>query len=137
MRLLAFVLIFLLLVSFVSSWRRRRRRRCYRDCGLSPWGAWSSCSATCGSAGVRTRRRTKTYSEQCGGRCWSLTQTLPCNKRCCPRACSYYYTPWSSCVGCGTHGTQYRRLVIRSQPSCGGRACPRAGTSYRSCNPGR
>ena len=109
---------------------------CKTPCWLSDWGTWSSCSTTCGPYGKRERYQ---WRVECFGnyRVCRQQQVETCNRVCCPKACSYYYTAWSSCVGCGNHGTQSRRLVIRRQPKCGGRACPRAGTSYRSCNPGR
>jgi len=134
-----FNLLFLLLLVGVDSWwrRRRRRRRCYRNCSLSSWSSWGSCSATCGWRGTQTRSRYKYYSEQCGGTCPSTVQSRSCNRRCCPVSCSYYYTSWSSCSGCGTNGRQYRRLIIRRNSYCGGTSCPRAGTYFRTCNTGR
>ncbi|XP_057292582.1 spondin-1-like [Hydractinia symbiolongicarpus] len=118
----------------------RRRRRCYRrDCRVSSWSYWSSCSASCGYYGTQSRSRYKTQSASCGGTCYYYTfrQSRNCNRKCCPRSCSYYYTSWSSCTGCGTKGTQYRRLLVRSSAYCGGTACPSIRYQRRTCNTGR
>ena len=53
-----------------------------RDCSLSSWSKWSSCSQPCGSEGIQIRFRRVTRSAKCGGSCWSLTQTRPCNRVC-------------------------------------------------------
>lgn len=133
--------VFIIVLSLVVtgfSWRRRRRRSCFRYCSVSGWGSWGSCSATCGSSGLRYRYRYKTLWEQCGGTCpYAMSQPQACNRRCCPRPCSYYYTSWSTCSGCGTNGRQYRRAVIRTYPACGGTACPSTSYQYRTCNTGR
>ena len=116
------------------------QNRCRSPCLPSDyyrWSIWSSCSASCGYNGQRTRFQ---YNYECYDHSWrwcKVYQTESCNRKCCPVACSYYYTAWSSCAGCGNHGTQSRRLVIRSQPSCGGRACPGAGIHFRQCDTGR
>ena len=53
-----------------------------RDCTLSSWSKWSSCSQPCGTEGMQIRFRRVTRSAKCGGSCWSLTQTRQCNREC-------------------------------------------------------
>ena len=118
--------------------RRRRRGSCpVRNCSVSSWGRWGACSASCGPSGIKTRSRTKFSSEQCGGRCGTLTQTRSCNRRCCPSPCKYSYSAWTECFGCGTHGMRSRILTITQQPACGAPLCPRAGPYIGICDPKR
>lgn len=132
------LMIVLSLIATGVAWRRRRRRSCYRNCSVSGWGGWGACSTTCGSFGIQYRYRYKTLSEQCGGWCpYGLSQSQACNRRCCPRACSYYYTAWSTCSGCGTNGRQYRRAIVQISAACGGTPCPSTSYQYRTCNTGR
>lgn len=131
-------LVGLLLATCFGGFRVRRRRRCSRrNCSLSYWGRWSSCSATCGYTGTQKRTRVKYASEQCGGRCWSLSETRRCNQRCCPQSCQYIYSKWTECLGCGSHGMRSRDLKITRYASCGGTSCPRQRTYIGICQPNR
>ena len=50
-----------------------------RDCQLSSWSPWSTCSTRCGVSGVESSSRYKVITEQCGGYCPSiLNKTRPC-----------------------------------------------------------
>lgn len=53
-----------------------------RDCSLTSWSKWSSCSQPCGDEGLQIRYRQVTRSAKCGGSCGPLTQTRPCNREC-------------------------------------------------------
>ena len=55
------------------------------NCAWSTWGAWGSCSRTCGS-GTKTRWRSK-YGPFCGGsQCPEspTSESTSCNTQCCP-----------------------------------------------------
>ena len=133
------VLLQLLLLSELSDgWRRRRRRRrCYpRNCVMSSWSSWSSCSAPCGSIGIKTRRRRVLSYAYCGGYCYSTSQSASCPHTCCPVSCSYSWTAWSSCSASCMYGTRTRRTWIWRRPSCGGSSCPSSPQSQR-CGNGR
>ncbi|XP_078377722.1 thrombospondin type-1 domain-containing protein 7A-like [Oculina patagonica] len=61
--------------------RRRRRRSCSpRDCQVSPWSYWSSCSAfQCTQHGTQSRSRWEESSASCGGAaCTDLYETRQC-----------------------------------------------------------
>ena len=102
------------------------------DCTVSSWSSWSSCSRTCGS-GVKTRTRTKTTYESCGGSCYyyHFKERTTCNSNCCPVNCLYSWGSWSSCSGCGM-SSHSRSPTIHRYSRCNGKSCPSKQT--RSCN---
>ena len=75
-----------------SFWRRRRRRRrrppppvnpCAgsRDCLVSSWSGWGSCSWPCGDSGVMARSRYITSTAiNCGSCPYPLRETRSCNR---------------------------------------------------------
>ena len=118
--------------------RRRRSPRCYpRNCVVSSWGRWSSCSATCGSYGRKTRNRRVITSASCGGSChYSTSQSTSCPGTCCPIRCSYSWASWGPCSATCQYGTRSRRISIWRYPRCGGTSCPRSPQTQR-CGNGR
>ena len=101
------------------------------DCRVSSWSYWGTCSRTCGS-GVKTRTRTKTAYESCGGSCYyHFTDKKTCNSNCCPVNCVYSWGSWSSCSGCGM-SSHSRSPTIHRYSRCNGNSCPSKQT--RSCN---
>ena len=62
-----------------------------RDCTWADWGAWSTCSTTCGN-GTRTKTRTKSFTEVGGGICNGLpSESEICNLE----SCGNFYFLWS------------------------------------------
>ena len=115
----------------VHSWRRRRRRRCYRNCTPGSWSSWTSCTRSCGK-GTQYRTRGIAVPQLCGGTCnVALKETRYCNTQCCPVNCAWFWGSWGPCQGCGK-STQTRTMHILQRPSCGGTQCP--GRQTRSCN---
>ena len=52
-----------------------------RDCSVSSWSGWGSCSWPCGLSGVKRRSRYVTISAvKCGNCPYSLRQTATCNR---------------------------------------------------------
>ncbi|PFX19966.1 Versican core protein [Stylophora pistillata] len=106
---LAIVLMVLVLARDIDSWRRRRRRRSpppcgARNCQVSSWTSWSSCSHRCGTSGTQRRTRTKTVVEACGGSCpYRLDEVQACNRD----QCKNGGTPYASGCRCrpGYQGT--------------------------------
>ena len=127
-------LVFGFLLNDVSSWwdSRRRRRRCTaRNCILSAWSSWGNCSLPCGGEMIRTRNITRVQS--CGGRCFRFIERKPCNGNCCPVDCVWSWGAWGICQGnCGT-GRQSRTIVVTTQSSCNGAACPSNRSQTRAC----
>ena len=122
--------------SSVESWRRRRRRRCYRNCSPESWGPWSTCSKSCGTRGTQVRKRGIAVPAICGGSCnVALRETRRCNTHCCPVSCAWKWNGWSACQGCGM-SNQMRTMQITQKPSCGGTACPITQSQTRSCDTG-
>ena len=84
----------------------------------SQWGDWDDCSAACGGGTQsRTRSRSKTVPEACGGACPGSptdTETQSCNTHDCPVECGD--DPW----------TPDPRTVCSGQ----------SFTQTRTCNPG-
>jgi len=106
---------------------------CKQDCEVSGWGAWSTCSKTCGG-GVSTRVRVVTKPATNGGKaCPNLSEQKDCNKDKCKEDCEVSdWCEWSPCTKSCGGGTQERtRRVIRA---CnGGKDCPNLKET-RTCN---
>ena len=129
---LAFATCFL---STVDSWRRRRRRRCYRNCTPGNWGGWSTCTRSCGK-GTQARTRGISVPALCGGSCnYNLRETRYCNTQCCRVNCAWSWNSWGPCKGCGM-STKTRTLRITQYPSCRGTSCPSQRSQTISCNTG-
>eukprot|EP00112_Aurelia_sp_Birch-Aquarium-sp1_P006739 Seg1738.7 transcript_id=Seg1738.7/GoldUCD/mRNA.D3Y31 product=Spondin-1 protein_id=Seg1738.7/GoldUCD/D3Y31 len=104
---------------------------CPVNCVVSKWGAWSTCSKTCGTTGTQSRTRTITAAASCGGTCLPLSATQPCNRVCCPVNCVHSWNPWSPCDCLGKR----KRTLKTTPPKCGGAACPTKTVEEGSCTP--
>lgn len=118
----------------VESWRRRRRRRCYRNCTPQSWAPWSTCSRSCGT-GTQTRRRGIAVPAICGGTCnVALQETKLCVTQ--NVNCGWSWNGWAPCSATCGMSTQARTMRITQRPICGGTACPTIQIQTRSCNTG-
>lgn len=110
-----------------------------RDCELSSWSAWGSCSAKCGG-GVKTRERHVTKEARNDG--------VPCEAvlrevgSCNPQACTHVtncvwgeWNEWGACsVDCGG-GQRNRYRHIDTMPAHGGQECVKgASAEVEECN---
>ena len=55
-----------------------------RQCSVSQWTSWSSCSHKCGTTGEKTRKRHETEKESCDGGCpYHFQESRQCNRDAC------------------------------------------------------
>ena len=111
-----------------------------RNCSLYQWTTFGSCSKTCGWGQLVQRREIKRYS-RCGGTpcpppySQQRRKRVSCYTQCCRVNCSWWWSSWSPCRGCGM--SQQTRVMYVSGPRCGGTPCPTARRETRSCNTGK
>ena len=106
---------------------------CNRNCVVSKWQSWSSCSETC-DTGARTRNRTVVVDALEGGQlCPALTETGSCNTQGCPIDC--VVGNWGNYRSCGEDCSQFRFRAL-TDPQNGGAACPPARAESRACGGG-
>ncbi|XP_076821043.1 SCO-spondin-like [Clavelina lepadiformis] len=108
---------------------------CPRHCMWASWGAWGSCSATCGW-GKRTRSR-GFVTARCGGLpCYGSTLS---SEHCFTGPVDCVWGPWSSFGLCSQRcggGTRVRVRSIKTEASCGGQSCIGSTSDFRPCNTG-
>lgn len=111
---------------------------CPIDGGLSNWGDWTECSASCGG-GIQLRKRyCSSPVPQYGGKdCdGNLTESLNCNTHECPIHGKYSeWGGWSSCsVTCGGGTRSRNRTCTNPPPQFGGQECSGDSENSESCN---
>ena len=104
------------------------------DCQVSSFGAFSSCSVTCGG-GTATRTRTVLVQPSNGGAaCPALTEAQACNTHPCAVDCQMSaWGEYSDCSHVCGGGTQIRNRSIIQGPQLGGAACG-STMEVRECN---
>ena len=139
-RITLLVLLFLFIVfQHADAWRRRRRRRCpVRDCEVSYWSSWSSCSAdSCGQRGYESRSRTITSYSSCGGAACpsSLDETRQCYSSALINCRLSSWSEWSACTAtsCEESGTQFSSRYRITTEKCGG-TCTSTFRKTRTCS---
>jgi len=97
---------------------------CPVDCVTSDWGAWDTCSKTCGG-GIQTRTKTvKTPAANGGKECGPLVETKACNEAACPSDCQLNdWSSWSACDKTCGGGTQTRTTTVKKPAANGGKGC--------------
>ena len=108
----------------------------------STWTTWSGCSHTCGTLGVRSRRRDcdnpppSSGGSSCGG---ANTQQSTCNRNSCPVSVNGGWSTWGAWTGCSTTCGTGSRTRVRScnnpSPSNGGRPCVGSSVQTGTCTP--
>jgi hypothetical protein len=101
---------------------------CPVDCVYS-YGAWSTCTKSCGKEGTQVRSRITTVWPNHGGKdCGALKESQNCNVKECPVDCVPTYGNWGACsTSCGPGRKSRSRTVVG--PFHGGRECPREMTN--------
>nr|XP_026690201.1 complement component C6-like [Ciona intestinalis] len=85
-----------------------------KNCEVSSWTSWGSCSTTCGP-GSQSRTRTIVQSpEACGNHCPSLVDSKFCANKKCEPVC--VLSPWGSWSTCSCAGIKTRsRTIVEKQ----------------------
>merc|ERR1719378_1648413 len=105
---------------------------CPRNCVTRGWGAYTTCTKSCGGG---SQRRSRVQIEpRFGDRaCPHYTETRACNTHACPRNCvTRGWQSWTTCTKSCAGGSQ-RRSRVQIEPRFGGKACPHY-TETRACN---
>jgi hypothetical protein len=106
-----------------------------KNCVISDWTPWSSCSTSCGGGTQTQTRRIISPPTGNGIPCpTDLSRTQACNTQACPIDCVVSdWGAWSDCSGgtCGT-GSQSRTRTVTRAAANGGATCPSLSES-RPC----
>ncbi|XP_067056579.1 coadhesin-like isoform X1 [Acropora muricata] len=126
--------------SCVGSSRQRQscyNRRCPVHGGWSSWGAWGSCSRTCGTGNQnRHRSCTAPVPKYRGRSCSGVSrQSKSCYRRHCPVNGGWSsWGSWSRCSKtCGTGLYTRYRVCTAPRPLYGGRSCVGSSRQQQSC----
>jgi Spondin-like TSP1 domain/Thrombospondin type 1 domain len=119
--------------------RECNTQACGRDCQLSEWSAWSSCSAECGP-GQQTKTRSILAQPANGGVACppssQLTEMQLCNdKPCAAKDCVLtQWSEWSACSKTCGGGSQSRTRQVATPAANGGAPCDSNQREERACN---
>ncbi|XP_067056574.1 coadhesin-like isoform X2 [Acropora muricata] len=120
----------------------RQQQSCYNSpCvvpgGWSSWGAWGSCSRTCGTGNQNRHRSCTAPVPKYGGRSCSgvSRQFKSCYRRHCPVNGGWSsWGRWSRCSKtCGTGLYTRYRACTAPRPSYGGKSCVGSSRQQQSC----
>ncbi|XP_067056580.1 coadhesin-like isoform X2 [Acropora muricata] len=120
----------------------RQQQSCYnRRCpvlgGWSSWGAWGSCSRSCGTGNQNRHRSCTAPVPKYGGRsCPGVSrQVKSCYRRHCPVNGGWSsWGSWSRCSKtCGTGLYTRYRVCTAPRPLYGGRSCVGSSRQQQSC----
>ena len=107
---------------------------CATDCVTEGFGAWSTCTKSCGT-GSQKRSRAQTEPTLGGVACPHYEETRACNEHACPVDCvANGWSAWSTCTKSCEAGFQSRTRT-NTAPQNGGSACPHTAET-QACNHG-
>ncbi|KAK3083453.1 hypothetical protein FSP39_022988 [Pinctada imbricata] len=122
----------------VQSTQACNTHHCPIDGGLSSWGAWGTCTVTCGGGTQdRTRSCTNPRPQYGGAPCSGATsQTQACNTQVCIIDGAWStWGSWGTCsVSCGTGKQSRSRTCSDPRPQNGGLPCSGDMSSMQDCN---
>ncbi|XP_061197855.1 SCO-spondin-like isoform X2 [Saccostrea echinata] len=111
---------------------------CPVDGGFSLWGAWSSCSVTCGGGKSKRSRSCSDPSPLYGGKncTGDMEEFTNCNTQNCPIDGRYNdWSSWSECsLTCGGGLKARSRRCNNPSPQYGGKQCSGSDNESSSCN---
>jgi hypothetical protein len=98
---------------------------CPKDCIVSTYNSFSTCSTSCGSGAQSRSRSVVQHASHGGVICPTLTDSQSCNNHKCPEDCDVSgYGTWSTCSTTCGKGSQDRTRRIIKHPKYGGKVCP-------------
>jgi hypothetical protein len=103
------------------------RGACPHECTVTPWGAWTVCTASCGTGLHMRKREIATINMDAAGYvCPALAEHRHCNDHACPVNCiEGPFSSWSTCSKtCGGGGAQTRSRTIVTAAQHGGVCLP-------------
>jgi len=96
---------------------------CPVDCSVGQWGAWDTCTMSCGE-GHQLRARTHAMPSRGGKACPQTDESRTCNESACPSDCvTGSWSSWSACTATCGGGTQKRTRSTSKHAAYGGKAC--------------
>jgi hypothetical protein len=102
---------------------------CPVDCvhHTDSWGAWSTCSTTCGTGQLKRSRDIMTPAQNGGLECQEDTETMPCTTALyCPVHCEVStWGTWSTCTKTCGGGSRMRYRTETRPENHGGEPCPK------------
>jgi Spondin-like TSP1 domain/Thrombospondin type 1 domain len=97
---------------------------CPKECVLSEWSSWSSCSEPCGG-GSSNRTRTLVTPATNGGSCGDLFEQKNCNEVPCSANCTVgQWSGWTTCSVSCDGGFRTRNRTVTVQKMGDGTKCP-------------
>eukprot|EP00746_Dinoflagellata_sp_MGD_P149407 gnl/MRDRNA2_/MRDRNA2_81439_c0_seq1.p1 gnl/MRDRNA2_/MRDRNA2_81439_c0~~gnl/MRDRNA2_/MRDRNA2_81439_c0_seq1.p1 ORF type:complete len:3654 (+),score=523.54 gnl/MRDRNA2_/MRDRNA2_81439_c0_seq1:90-11051(+) len=105
----------------------------FSACTFGDWDDWSIPTGDCGSQQI-SRTRSAFPAERCSQTVTELAskELAPCGA-CLKQDCEFgEWGLWSSCA---CNGVKTRNRVIKTMPSCGGKACTGADEETQPCEP--
>ena len=117
---------------YLKEQRKCNQFACPRNCIFGDFGAWTTCTKSCGT-GSQRRSRSVQQPQNGGSACPHTAETRSCNRHSCPKNCIIRdFGAWTTCTkSCG--GGSQRRTRDNTQPVNGGTACPHSAET-RPCN---
>ena len=109
---------------------------CPVNCEWGHYGAWSSCSQTCGGGEKSRTRKVATPSSNGGQSCdGKAMETVVCHTEACPVNCVWgAYGAWTSCSKTCNGGEKSRSRQVSTPASNGGQPCTGKDTETNDCN---
>lgn len=120
---------------------------CPRNCAVSEWAKWSSCSKACGGGTTKRTRRVVTQAKDGGKGCPSIEERKSCNVGSCSDECKLKkWSSWSPCTrrckfsksSAAGRSTRIREVIGHPVKRGGGSPCPpsdhKTRLEVRTCN---
>jgi hypothetical protein len=103
--------------------RTCKSQACPVHCTVGKWGAFSTCSTTCGTGSKKRTRAILKLPKAGGFECGALVNVEKCKTNACPVDCKVSkWSAWSPYAG--SKASLRRTRIITQRPAHGGKKCP-------------